>query len=147
MYQLAFVCNNTLIYWHSVILVLAVLTGMIFFLAAYYCRTGKIISAAVACPISIAASIVLARGIYWFFRPEVYESLSQALSSSGYALMGVFAGCFLTACLLRLLKAVNNLPSLLDCMCIGGSAAIALGRLSFFFTPGLALRVSPSSRS
>lgn len=135
MYQLAFVCNNTLIFWHSVILVLAVLTGMIFFLATYYCRTGEITWAAVACPISIAASIALARVIYWLFRPEVYESLSQALSSSGYALIGVFAGCFLTACLLRLLKAVNSLPSLLDCMCIGGSVAIALGRLSFFFTP------------
>ena len=135
MYQLAFVYGDILIYWHSVILALAVLTGIVFFLAAYYCRTGEIAGAAVACPVCIAASIVLARLVHWFFRPELYESLSEALTGSGYALMGVFLGCFLAACLLRLLKTVDSLPAMLDSLCIGGSAAIALGRLSCVFTP------------
>ena len=135
MYQLAFVINDTLVYWHSVILALAVVTGIVFFLAAYCSRTGEIAAAAVACPVCIAAAITLSRLVYWFFRPELYESVSEALGSNGYALMGAFLGCFLAACLLRLLKTVDSLPALLDSLCIGGSAAIALGRLSFFFTP------------
>lgn len=135
MYQLAFVINDTLVYWHSVILALAVVTGIVFFLAAYCSRAGEIAAAAVACPVCIAAAIALARLVYWFFRPELYESVSEALGSNGYALMGAFLGCFLAACLLRLLKTVDSLPALLDSLCIGGSAAIALGRLSFFFTP------------
>lgn len=135
MYQLAFVINDTLVYWHSVILALAVVTGIVFFLAAHCSRTGEIAAAAVACPVCIAAAITLSRLVYWFFRPELYESVSEALGSNGYALMGAFWGCFLAACLLRLLKTVDSLPAMLDCLCIGGSAAIALGRLSFFFTP------------
>ena len=135
MYQLAFVINDTLIYWHSVILALAVATGIVLFLAAYCRRTGEIAAAVVACPVCTASAIALSRLVYWFFRPELYKSISEALGSNGCALMGAFLGCFLAACLLRLLKTVDNLPALLDSLCIGGAAAIALGRLSFLFTP------------
>lgn len=138
MYQLAFVYADTLVYWHNVILVLAVLTGMVFFWGVYHRRTGEFAGAVVACPICLILSILLARLAHWYFQPELYDSLIQAITGSagsGYPLIGAFAGCLLGACLLRLMGTTGNLPALLDSMCIGGAAAISLGRLSNFFTP------------
>lgn len=138
MYKLAFVSGNTLVYWHAIILALAVLTGMLFFVATYYRKTGDFRGAAVACPTAFLFSLFFSRLAHWFFRPDGYDGLASAMSSflsSGYALIGVFAGCLLAACLLGVLRAIESLPAMLDCMCIGGSAAIALGRLSCLFTP------------
>lgn len=138
MYKIAWIYGNTLIYWHSIILSMALLTGVLFFLASYSRRTGRFSGAAVACPIAVILSLLLARLVHWYFRPDSYQSLAAAMTdlfSSGFAPMGAFAGCLLTAVLLRLLGLENNLPAMLDCMSIGGCAAIALGRLSCFFTP------------
>lgn len=138
MYKVAWIYGNTLIYWHSVILGMALLTGILFFLAAYSRKTGELLGAAAACPIAIILSLLLARAAYWYFRPDSYQSLSAAMTdlfSGGYAPMGAFAGCVLTAVLLRVLGMVDSLPVMLDCMSLGGCAAIALGRLSCFFTP------------
>lgn len=138
MYKLAFLYGDTLIYWHAVILSLAVLTGFLFFLASFVRRTGDFPGAAVACPMALVLSLVLARLAHWYFQPDRYESLLDAMTDfyrTGYALMGAFAGCFLTAFLLRRLRAIRSMPAMLDCMSIGGCAAIALGRLACFFTP------------
>lgn len=137
MCQIAFVSGNTIYYWNSIILAAAVLTGLVFFWAAYL-RTGLgLIEAAVACPMAILLSLFLGRLIHWYFLPDRYDGLMDAVchfTGTGYALSGAFAGCFLTAVLLRLLKIGSNLPLMLDCMSIGGCAAIALGRLGGFFT-------------
>ena len=90
-----------------------------------------------ACPLAIVLSLVLGRLIHWYFRADSYESLFAAMtdfSGTGFALTGAFAGCLLTAGILRLLQVVKDLPFLLDCMSIGGCAAIAIGRLGCFFT-------------
>lgn len=138
MYQLAFIYGDTLIYWHAIILALSILTGIVFFLAAYQRRFGELSGAAVACPIAIVLSLLLARLAHWYFRPDSYDGLLSAMTdlfSTGYALLGIFAGCMLTGCLLALLQVVPSLPGMLDCLSLGGCAAIALGRLSNFFTP------------
>lgn len=116
---------------------LAVVTGTVFFWAAYLRKSDDIAGAAAACPLAIILSALLARLIYWYFRADSYESLKAAMTdftSTGYALTGAFAGCLLTAGILRLLKKTRNLPLMLDCMSIGGCAAIAIGRLSCLFT-------------
>ena len=137
MNKIAFLYGDRILYWSAIVMVLAVLTGIVLFLAACLRGSDKRTGAIAVCPLAILLSLVLARLIHWYFRADSYESLQAAMtefSGTGYALMGAFAGCLLAAGVMRLLKAVRNLPALLDCMSVGGCAAIALGRLSSFFT-------------
>lgn len=136
MNQIACIYEGILIYWKSIAMALAVLTGILFFLAAYIRRSKDLTGAALLCPLAILVSLFLARLIHWYFSPDSYESLKAALSDffhSGYALSGAFFGCLLSAVILRALNIVKNLPLALDCMSIGGCAAIAVGRLGSFF--------------
>lgn len=138
MYKLAFIYGNVPIYWDSVILLLAELTGIVLFAAACLRKNQHWSGAVIACPIGIMLSLILSRLAHWYFRPDQYGSFAAAMTDffgPGHALMGAFAGCFLTACLLYLMGSVDSLPAMLDCMSFGGCGAIALGRLSCFFTP------------
>lgn len=138
MYKIAFIYGNTLVYWNSVVVALGAFTGILFFWAAYLRKSDNIVGAALTCPLSIVLSLILARLIYWYFRADSYESMLAAMtdfSHTGFALAGVFAGCLVAVGILRLVKAVKNLPFLLDCMSIGGCAAISIGRLGCFFAP------------
>lgn len=137
MNQVAFIFGGILIHWKSVAMTLAILIGLLFFGAAYTRRSSNMSGAALLCPLSIVFSLFLARLIHWYFTPDSYEGLRAALSDfshSGYALSGAFFGCLLSAGILRILNIVKNLPLTLDCMSIGGCAAIAVGRLASFFT-------------
>lgn len=81
-------------------------------------------------------SLVLSRLVHWYCRADSYASLGAALtdySCGGYALLGAFAGCFLTAVILRILKLSKNLPGMLDCMALAGGAGISVGRLASFY--------------
>lgn len=136
MNQVAFIFGGILVYWKSVAMALAVLTGLLLFVGAYTRRSNDLSGAALLCPLSIAFSLFLARLLHWYFTPDGYEGLRAALSDfshSGYALSGAFFGCLLSAGILRILNIVKNLPLTLDCMSIGGCAAIAVGRLGAFF--------------
>ena len=137
MNKIAFLYGDTILYWNSIVMALAVLTGIVLFLAAYLRGSDKLTGAIAVCPLAILLSLVLARLIHWYFRADSYESMKAAVtdfSGTGYALIGAFAGCMFAASVIWLLKAVRNLPFLLDCMSIGGCASIAVGRLSNFFT-------------
>lgn len=135
--RIAFIAGNTFIYWSSIVLTLAVATAICFFLAFYLGKSGNGVGGAIMVPLAMVASLAMARMVHWYARTDSYESLAAAMTdftSGGYALTGVFAGCLLAAVLLRLLFIVRNLPELLDCVCLGGSAGIAVGRLACFFT-------------
>lgn len=115
---------------------LAVLAGIILFWTVYLLGKDRISAAAIACPMAVMLSLLLARLVYWYFRRDSYAGLSEAMadfSKTGYALIGAFAGCLLAAVILRCVGFAKNLPGMLDCMSIGGCAAIFIGRLSCFF--------------
>lgn len=134
--KIAFIYGDITLYWSSIVMALAVLTGILLFWAAYLLGKDRISDAAIACPMAVMLSVLLARLVYWYFRRDGYVGLSEAMtdfSKTGYALIGAFAGCLLTAVVLRAVGIVKNLPGMLDCMSIGGCAAISIGRLSCFF--------------
>ncbi len=136
MEQIAFIYGEIFLYWGPIIMTMAAAVAVCIFLALYLNKSGNGIAAAVTLPIAIVFSLVLARYQHWYCRADSYESFAAAMTSlftGGYALMGVFAGCALTAVLLRLCKISDNLPEMLDCMAIAGGAGIALGRLACFF--------------
>ncbi len=136
--RIALILGQTLIYWRSLLLTGAAGVAILVFLALYLRREeGDALSAALAVPLSILFSLLLARYQHWYCRPALYGSFQAAmgdLSSGDFALMGAFAGCALTAALLRALKIAKSLPHMLDCMSLAGAAAIPIGRLACLYS-------------
>ena len=136
MEKIAFISGGVFIYWSSIILTLAVLAAMAVYAGMYIQKSGNILAAAVTLPVAMILSAVLARLIHWYCRTDSYSSLTEALTDyswGGYALMGVFIGCLLTALLLRGLGISKNLKQMLDAMAMGGGVGIAVGRMASFF--------------
>ena len=136
MEQIAFILGERSLYWSSIILVLASAAAVCLFLGLYLGKSGNLTAGFAAVPLAVLFSVLAARLIHWYCYAETYKSFASAMtdySSGGYALLGVFAGCLLAAVFTRLTRLHQNLPEMLDCMCLSGSAAIAVGRLASFF--------------
>lgn len=134
--RIAFVLGDIFLYWNSIVLTLSALTAICFFLAFYLGKHSNGAAAAVAVPMGMVLSVILARLIHWYFQPDGYPGFLGAMTdytTGGYALLGVFAGCLLTAVILRLIGLSDDLPRMLDAMCLGGCGGIAVGRLACFF--------------
>ena len=132
----AFYSGGTAIYWNSVILTLAAASALCFFLAFYLGKNGNGAAGFAVVPVSMVLSLVFARFFHWYCQSDSYQSFSTAMTdytAGGYALMGVFLGCFLAAGLTRIVCLHRNLPEMLDAMSIAGCAGIAVGRLSSLF--------------
>ena len=134
--KIAFYSGGTAIYWNSVILTLAAATAICFFLAFYLGKSSNGAAGFAVVPVSMVLSLVFARFFHWYCQSDSYQSFSAAMTdytAGGYALMGVFLGCFLAAGLTRIVCLHRNLPEMLDAMSIAGCAGIAVGRLSSLF--------------
>ena len=123
--KIAWILGDISIRWSSVVMVMAVLTGILFFLTAAARGNRKVTSAALALPMAILLSLLFGRLLHRYFLPD---------AGDGYVLMGAFVGCLCTAVILKGTRLEKNMARLLDVMSIGGCAAIALGRLACFFT-------------
>ena len=137
MNRIAFIFNSNIIYWNSLILVLASMVAICFFLALYLPKSRNANAAFIAVPLASALSFLLARFIHWYCRTGSYASMMSAMTDftgGSFALVGVFIGCMVTALLLRICRVHRNLPQMLDAMSIAGAAGIALGRMASFFT-------------
>ena len=136
MEQIAWIIGPVHIYWSAVVRMLASAAAICLFLALYLRKEDRAAGAAVCVPTAVILSMLLSRLAHWYFLPDRYENMKVALNlfqPGGFVLMGAFAGCFSAALILRLLQIVKDLPDLLDCMCIGGSLGIAVGRLACWF--------------
>ena len=134
--KLAFISGESFLYWNSIVYTLAAATAIAFFLAFYLGKCGNAVAGFAAVPMSIFLGLVAARFFHWYCRADSYDGFLAAMTdytSGGYALMGVFLGCFLTAWLLHLIRLSRSLPEMLDCMAISGCAGIAVGRLASLF--------------
>ena len=134
--KLAFINGETYIYWNSIVYTLAAAVAICFFLSFYLRKSGNAVAGFAAVPLSMAIGLVAARFFHWYCRADSYSSFTDAMTnytSGGYALMGIFLGCFLAALILRLVFLHRNLPQMLDCMAVAGCAGITVGRLASFF--------------
>ncbi|MBQ9843107.1 MAG: prolipoprotein diacylglyceryl transferase [Oscillospiraceae bacterium] len=135
--KIAWIIGETYIYWQSIILMIASVTAILMFAGLYIGKSGNVAGTAAAVPMAMISGLFLARLVHWYCQSAAYESFTAAItdwSGGSFALMGVFAGCLLTACLLRLVRLVRNLPQMLDCMVLAGSAGIAVGRLASLYS-------------
>ncbi len=136
MNRIAFIMEETFLYWNSIVVALAGVCAILMFLSLTFGEEDGKIGGVAAVPLAGVLSLLLARLVHWYCRPVGYASLAAALTDyhrGGYALIGVFFGCILAALLLRLLRVSDNLPRMLDHMAIAGSLGIAVGRLASLF--------------
>ena len=134
--KLALISGESFIYWNSIVYTLAAATAICFFLAFYIGKCGNAVAGFAVVPMSIFLGLIAARFFHWYCQADSYDGFLAAMtdySSGGYALMGVFLGCFVSACLVRLIRLSRSLPEMLDCMAISGCAGIAVGRLASLF--------------
>ena len=137
MNRIAFIIGDKFLYWNSIILTLAVVTAIIMFWAMAVRHREDLKAAVAAVPMCLIFSLLFARLVHWYCRPQGYSNMLAAVtdySRGGFALIGVFAGCILTALLLRLFGGTHNLPRLLDQMSVAGALGIAVGRLAALFS-------------
>ncbi len=137
MERIALIIGETFVYWHSIVLTLAVAASVCLFLAFWLGQGGSWTEGLCAAALSCVASLVLGRLAHWYFQSASYPSFYAAMTdytTGSFALMGVFAGCVLTAGLLRLLGLCRQMPAMLDCMALAGAAGIAVGRLACLYT-------------
>lgn len=135
MEKLAFIGEGIYIYWSPIIIAIAAVAAICFYAAAYIVRKGSGFDLCASIFLSVLFSIPLARLVHWYCKAGAYASFKAAMTdytTGGYALLGVFAGSFLAALLLRLLRISKSLPGMLDCMSLGG-IGIAVGRLASLF--------------
>ena len=136
MERIAFIAGEQFIYWSSIVLTLAAAAAICVFLALYLGKSGNLTAGFSVVPLAMVLSLAAARLIHWYCYAESYDSFLSAMtdySTGGYALLGVFAGCFLAAGVTRMISLHKNLPQMLDCMCLAGGAGIAVGRLASLF--------------
>lgn len=134
--RIAFIVGEKFLFWGPIIITLAALSAAIVFLGLYIGKGGNVMGGFVAVPLCVVASMFLGRLIHWYCRTDYYSSFTDAITnytSGEYALLGVFVGCLLVACLLRLIQATKNLPLMLDCMCVAGAVGIGAGRMMHMF--------------
>lgn len=136
MEKVAFINGGTFIYWSSIILTFAVVAAVALFAGLYLWKSKNGMALSLTIPVALLLSMVISRWVHWYCLTDSYDSLKAAMTDytwGSYALMGAFAGCLLTACIMRLLHISDNLPEMLDCMSIAGGVGIAVGRLASLF--------------
>jgi len=136
MEKVAFINGGTFVYWSSIILTIAVLAAIACFAGFYLWKSKNGAALSLTVPVALLLSVVIARWVHWYCLTDSYDSLRAAMTDytwGGYALMGAFIGCLLTACLMRLIRVSTNLPEMLDSMCLAGGIGIAVGRLASLF--------------
>lgn len=134
--RIAIISEKVFVYWTPVIIALAVITALCIYASSYLLKGGKVTALFVSLPLCLVLGMVLGRMMHWYCRPGVYNSFADAMtdySQGDFALVGAFAGCIITAGLLRLIRLSDNLPKMLDAMAVGACVAIPIGRLAPLF--------------
>jgi len=136
MNKIAYIFEDYVINWSSIILVMAVVAAILVCFALSVRKPGYSTPLAVTLPVAMILGCVFARVIHWYCRTDQYESFAQAFtdfSVGGFSLIGLAIGCLLAAVIVWAIGLAPNLGKLLDIMVPGAALAIALGRLSFLF--------------
>lgn len=132
----AFVFGRTILYWDTILLVLAALVCVLALWSLYRANGGRSPAFLALVPLGAALGFVLARGLYYVCHAEQFGSFAAALkdsSASSLCIFGAVLGFTLAALLLRALRLVPDAALLLDCAAPALALGLALGRLSALF--------------
>lgn len=134
--QIAIYTGDTVIYWSTLVLCLAVAAWFCLSYALYVPNGGRASAMWVFLPFACVFSLALGRFCHWYCHAEQYPGFLAAMtdySSGSFLLPGVLLGVVLAALLARLLRFSKSAPEMLDALAPGAALGIALFRLSALF--------------
>lgn len=135
--KIAFIVGERFFYWTPILIMLGAACAAALFLAFYLAKGGRVSAGMVAVPMAVLLSLVFGRLIHWYCATDSYSGFLAAMTPGkpgDYALLGVFAGCLLSAALTWALGLGGGIPEMLDAMSVAGCAGIAVGRLAYFYS-------------
>jgi len=136
MREVAFCFGRTMLYWDTVLVVLAAVACFLAIWAAYGANGGRRAAFAVFVPLGAALALAVSRLMFWYCHSEQFALLAAAFvpgASGSFCLSGVVIGFVLAALALRLLRLERDTALLLDCVSPGLALGLALLRLSSLF--------------
>lgn len=138
MTNVALLIGDTIIYWNYVIAVLGIVAGIVFAFAIRPFTKVRASAVIVCIVLTLAFSFFFSRMAYYYCNMEQFVSIRDAMLGvpvdANHSVVGVIVGTLLAALIVRLVQLVKKTGKLLDTVFPGVILAIALYRLSCFFT-------------
>jgi len=139
MNEIAFFYEDIHYYWHGVVIAAALAVGLAIAFSAAKTLGVSRKPVLLTALLSLPSGVLLARLLYWWCASDKFEGMGifSKLPYGGYALYGAMLGALLSAVLVGLFRrSETTIGALLDCIALGGGAAVSIGRLGAFFTAG-----------
>ncbi|MBQ7895248.1 MAG: prolipoprotein diacylglyceryl transferase [Oscillospiraceae bacterium] len=137
MEPIAIYIGNTIIYWSSIIICLAVAAWFALSYSLYTANGGSRDAMWVFLPIAVFLSVLFSRFIHWYCHTEQYNGMIAALrdySTGGFCLPGVMLGVALAVLIVKKLRLAESAAEFFDALAPGAALGFALIRLSSLFT-------------
>ncbi len=137
MNNIALLIGDTIIYWNQIIVVLGLLAGFVFaFVLRPFTKVNR--NAVIVWFIfAFFFSVFFSRMMYYYCHTEQAFAMSEVFKNffdDKYSVVGLVFGTLLAAVFLKLIRIVNNIGKLLDTTFPGVVLALALIRLSYYFS-------------
>lgn len=137
MNDLLMVIGNTYIYWHSVIMMAALVVMLVMVIKLRMMQKKPFQLLLLSLLISAPVSLVFSRLGYWWFAQQKFGGafpLSN-FADGGHMLYAAIIGIIAAfTAVYAVARRMNELPGDLDLLAVSGAAAICIGRLSAFFS-------------
>ena len=138
MNSVAFYLGSRAIYMNSLIIAAGIIICSVISCVLYKRRTGNLSAMAVFLPLSYILGALIGRLMHWYFTGSAYSGgFIQAMtdfSVGSFALMGVIAGPWIAAGIVKLLNLTRSAGRVLDCAAPGLCLVIAAVKLGAWFT-------------
>ena len=136
MREVAFCFGHVMLYWDTILVVLAAVACFLAIWSAYGENGGSRAAFAAFVPLGAVLALAVSRLMFWYCHSEQFPSLAAAFvpgASGSFCLSGVVIGLALAALLLRAAGLEKDTALLLDCVSPGLALGLALLRLSSLF--------------
>lgn len=135
MNDIAFFFGDKFIYWHGIIMTLAVAVTVLCAAGLRVMQKGDIKGFAAATALAVPAALLFSRFVYGFFALEAFRDIPGIMLSGdgGNSLPGAAIGVVLTVLVSKRLGWLDSVADMLDCLAPAAALGLCVGRLSAVF--------------
>ena len=134
--RLALIYNGLNISWFGIFVAAGCLVGMFIAAILRKIQHQPMSDVFICTAFGVPLGLFLSRCFYCVFSLSEFSGIRQIvdLTNGGYGLYGAIFGVFLSAFISSVLFNMDNFGGLMDCMAVGGTFAITVGRFATGFT-------------
>ncbi len=135
MNDIAYFYNDKNIYWHGIIMAIAVAAFITAVFAFRILQRGNAKGLGLIAAAAIPAALFFSRFTYCFFALDSFSEIKHNMLSAngGNSLLGAGLGVVTVVLLARLFRLVDNIAELFDCIAPSAALGIGIGRISAIF--------------